>query len=64
LHYPVQQTLPDRRGWGCDDQDPAPLRIVLGSDALRNTIATLQQRLAGFEAQTELAASTDHPPGQ
>ena len=46
------------------DQDPAPLRIVLGSDALRNTIATLQQRLAGFEAQTELAASTDYPPGQ
>jgi NAD(P)-dependent dehydrogenase (short-subunit alcohol dehydrogenase family) len=41
------------------DQDPAPLRIVLGSDALRNTIAALQQRLAGFEAQTELAASTD-----
>jgi LPS O-antigen subunit length determinant protein (WzzB/FepE family) len=48
-----------------DDQlFPDALRIVLGSDALRHTIATLQQRLAGFEAQTELAASTDYPPGQ
>lgn len=45
------------------DQEPAPLRLILGSDALRNTLATLHQRIAGFEAQTELAASTDIPPG-
>jgi len=24
----------------------------------------LRDRIAGFEAQTELAASTDYPPGQ
>jgi hypothetical protein len=43
------------------DTDPAPLRLVLGSQALDSTIATLQKRVAGFEAQRELAASTDFP---
>jgi len=42
--------------------EPAPLRMVLGSQALQSTIATLKKRIAGFEAQTELAASTDFPP--
>jgi hypothetical protein len=28
------------------------------------TMATLMARLASFEAQTELAASTDFPPGE
>ena len=45
------------------DVDPAPLRMVLGSQALESTLATLRQRIAGFEAQAELAASTDFPPG-
>jgi NAD(P)-dependent dehydrogenase (short-subunit alcohol dehydrogenase family) len=45
------------------DVEPAPLRIVLGSQALESTLATLRKRIAGFEAQTELAASTDFPPG-
>jgi NAD(P)-dependent dehydrogenase (short-subunit alcohol dehydrogenase family) len=40
---------------------PAPLRMVLGSQALQSTIDTLKKRIAGFEAQTELAASTDFP---
>jgi NAD(P)-dependent dehydrogenase (short-subunit alcohol dehydrogenase family) len=44
--------------------EPAPLRIVLGSQALESTIAALRKRIAGFEAQTELAASTDFPPGE
>ena len=44
------------------DVEPAPLRLVLGSQALQGTIATLRKRIAGFEAQTELAASTDFPP--
>ena len=44
------------------DVEPAPLRIVLGSLALESTIATLRKRIAGFEAQVELAASTDFPP--
>jgi len=43
--------------------DPAPLRMVLGSQALESTLTILRQRIAGFEAQTELAASTDFPPG-
>ena len=44
------------------DAEPAPLRLVLGSQALQGTLATLRKRIAGFEAQTELAASTDFPP--
>jgi NAD(P)-dependent dehydrogenase (short-subunit alcohol dehydrogenase family) len=46
------------------DIEPAPLRMVLGSQALESTLATLRKRIAGFEAQTELAASTDFPPGE
>jgi NAD(P)-dependent dehydrogenase (short-subunit alcohol dehydrogenase family) len=46
------------------DVEPAPMRMVLGSQALDNTIATLRKRIAGFEAQTALAASTDFPPGE
>lgn len=42
-------------------QQPAPLRMMLGSQALQSTIATLQKRIADFETQTELAASTDIP---
>lgn len=33
--------------------------MVLGSQALKATIATLQKRLAEYETETELAASTD-----
>ena len=43
------------------DREPAPLRLVLGSQALRSTIDTLTRRLADFESQTEVAASTDAP---
>jgi NAD(P)-dependent dehydrogenase (short-subunit alcohol dehydrogenase family) len=46
------------------DLEPAPMRMVLGSEALRNTLAVLKARVATFEAQTELAASTDFPPGE
>jgi len=46
------------------DVEPAPLRMVLGSQALESTLTTLRKRLASFEAQTELAASTDFPPGE
>jgi NAD(P)-dependent dehydrogenase (short-subunit alcohol dehydrogenase family) len=46
------------------DVEPAPLRMVLGSQALESTLTTLHKRIAGFEAQTELAASTDFPPGE
>ena len=45
------------------DVEPAPMRMVLGSLALESTLATLRRRIAGFEAQAELAASTDFPPG-
>ena len=40
------------------DGEPAPLRMVLGSQALENTVKTLRKRIADFEAQAELAAST------
>jgi NAD(P)-dependent dehydrogenase (short-subunit alcohol dehydrogenase family) len=46
------------------DTEPAPLRMMLGSQALESTIDTLRRRIADFETQTELAASTDFPPGQ
>ena len=46
------------------DAEPAPLRIVLGSQALENTVKTLRKRIADFEAQAEIAASTDFPPGE
>jgi len=46
------------------DVEPAPLRVILGSQALDSTIATLRTRIDGFEAQRELAASTDFPPGE
>jgi hypothetical protein len=41
-----------------------PLRFVLGSQALESTIAALRKRIEGFEAQAELAKSTDIPPGK
>jgi NAD(P)-dependent dehydrogenase (short-subunit alcohol dehydrogenase family) len=44
------------------DVEPAPMRIVLGSQALESTLATLRKRIEGFEAQRDLAASTDFPP--
>ena len=46
------------------DQQPAPLRLILGSQALQTTVAVLEERIAGFEAQAALAASTDFPPGE
>lgn len=45
------------------DMEPAPLRLVLGSQALASTLAALRARLADFEAQTRTAASTDFPAG-
>jgi NAD(P)-dependent dehydrogenase (short-subunit alcohol dehydrogenase family) len=45
------------------DTDPAPLRMVLGSQALESTLSVLRRRVADFETQTALAASTDFPPG-
>ncbi len=41
------------------DQNPAPLRIVLGSQALSATLECLQQRIDELKKQKELARSTD-----
>jgi NAD(P)-dependent dehydrogenase (short-subunit alcohol dehydrogenase family) len=46
------------------DVSPAPLRMVLGSQALQSTISTLRKRIEDFEAQAEIAASTDFQPGE
>ena len=46
------------------DTEPAPLRMMLGSQALESTIATLRARIEDFQTQTDLAASTDFPPGE
>lgn len=40
-------------------KNPAPLRMVLGSQALSATIERLEARVADYKTQTELAASTD-----
>jgi hypothetical protein len=45
------------------DQDPAPLRIALGSDSYAYIHEALSDRLAELEAQQDLASSTDFPPG-
>lgn len=41
------------------DRTPAPLRMVLGSAALKATVERLEERLADYKTQTALAASTD-----
>ncbi|MEU8241079.1 SDR family oxidoreductase [Actinoplanes missouriensis] len=41
------------------DQQPAPMRLVLGSDAYRFVTAALRERLAQIEPQEAVAASTD-----
>lgn len=41
------------------DMEPAPLRMVLGSQALAATIQRLEERVADYRTQTALAASTD-----
>ena len=46
------------------DQDPAPMRMILGSQALDTTLKVLKDRVADFQARAGLAASTDFPPGQ
>lgn len=43
---------------------PTPLRLVLGSQALENTILTLEERIADFKMQTQVAESTDFPEGE
>ncbi len=44
--------------------EPAPLRQVYGSQALRDTIARLEERVADYKTMTELAASTDFAEGE
>lgn len=46
------------------DKEPAPLRMVLGSQALSATLTRLKERVADYETQTELAASTDFSSGE
>ena len=41
------------------DSEPAPLRLLLGSDAYQRTHQVLAGRLAALEAQEALAATTD-----
>ena len=41
------------------DLPKASMRMVLGSQALQATITRLKERIADYETQTELAASTD-----
>jgi NAD(P)-dependent dehydrogenase (short-subunit alcohol dehydrogenase family) len=43
---------------------PSPLRLMLGSQALESTVRTLQTRIAAFEAQRDIAASTDYLAGE
>ena len=47
-----------------EELENAPMRMVFGSQALNRTISTLKARIADFETQTALAASTDFPEGE
>ena len=40
--------------------EPAPLRMVLGSQALEATLTRLRERIADYETQTAMAKSTDY----
>ena len=44
------------------EQEPAPKRLALGSDAYVNIRKALRDRLAELENQREIACSTDFPP--
>ncbi|MGA3272504.1 SDR family oxidoreductase [Lactiplantibacillus pentosus] len=46
------------------DQPDTPLHMVLGSQALASTIATIEKRLAEYQTEKELAASIDFPAGE
>lgn len=46
---------------GTVDQNPAPLRLVTGSDSQKYIADALRERLADIESQKESAASTDLP---
>jgi NAD(P)-dependent dehydrogenase (short-subunit alcohol dehydrogenase family) len=45
------------------EQNPAPKRLVLGSDSFKAMQKALSERLAAVEAQKDLAFSTDFPAG-
>ena len=45
------------------DCEPAPLHLVLGSAALKATVERLEERVAAYKKQTDLAASTDISEG-
>ena len=46
------------------DKGFAPMRMILGSQALASTLSTLKARIADYETQTEMAVSTDYPAGE
>lgn len=46
------------------DQNPAPLRLMLGARALKRSIASLKKRLAEYEKQADTAALADFPETQ
>jgi NAD(P)-dependent dehydrogenase (short-subunit alcohol dehydrogenase family) len=46
------------------DKEPAPMRMMFGSQALASTISTLKARVADYETQTGLAESTDFLAGE
>ncbi|MCJ8182565.1 SDR family oxidoreductase [Lactiplantibacillus pentosus] len=46
------------------DQPDTPLHMVLGSQALASMIDTIEKRLAEYQTEKELAASTDFPAGE
>lgn len=46
------------------DKNPAPMRMVLGSQAWEATIKRLEERIADYKTQKDLAASTDYKDGE
>lgn len=46
------------------DKNSAPMRMVLGSQAWEATIKRLEERIADYKTQKDLAASTDYKDGE
>ena len=40
--------------------NPAPLRVILGKEAIEETITTLESRLTVYKSQIKIAATTDY----
>lgn len=46
------------------EMEPAPMHLMLGAQALSDTLAVLKKRVADYEAQADIARMADYPDGE